>query len=322
MTTQHAVTQRTVMQRAAVRFGVVAAAVITLLTFTPAAVTASTPQSIPSGVATTSRTAQVTVLTPVVTPWASDSATHTLRIRVSNVKKPVTVTVARANTVAHTFPVVTGTRTLTWAVPETLPAGRWQVRATTGNVTVARANVTVAGRWALLVPPRRVAYPACSSITWAYDTSGEPADVTNMRRDIVTALERLTDVTGLTFTAVKPDRSPTLTFSWRAMGNPGPGGVGGMSYVTSDGVMTAVASRVTLNSESDWVRRPGFGSDSAGVPARGALLLHELGHAFGLGHVRDATQLLHPVAGPGSPTGFAAGDRAGFAWLYQPQRCA
>jgi hypothetical protein len=54
---------------------------------------------------------------------------------------------------------------------------------------------------------------------------------------------------------------------------------------------------------------PGFGPDS-----RGALLLHELGHAVGLGHVDDPTQIMNPVS-TGAPGVYASGDLAGLKIL-------
>ena len=43
----------------------------------------------------------------------------------------------------------------------------------------------------------------------------------------------------------------------------------------------------------------------------GAVLLHELGHAVGVDHVSNGTQLMNSVASQGGPTTYAAGDLAG-----------
>jgi hypothetical protein len=43
----------------------------------------------------------------------------------------------------------------------------------------------------------------------------------------------------------------------------------------------------------------------------GAVLLHELGHAVGLDHVSNATQLMNAVASPGGPTTYGTGDLTG-----------
>ena len=52
----------------------------------------------------------------------------------------------------------------------------------------------------------------------------------------------------------------------------------------------------------------------------GEVLLHELAHAVGLGHVLDPTQVMYPQA-TNSESEFGAGDRAGLAALGAPAGC-
>jgi hypothetical protein len=60
----------------------------------------------------------------------------------------------------------------------------------------------------------------------------------------------------------------------------------------------------------------GFGAGTTD----GEVLLHELAHAVGLGHVLDATQVMYPQT-TSSESQFGAGDRAGLAALGAPAGC-
>ena len=61
---------------------------------------------------------------------------------------------------------------------------------------------------------------------------------------------------------------------------------------------------------------PGFGPGTTD----GEVLLHELAHAVGLGHVLDPTQVMYPQT-TSSESVFGAGDRAGLAALGAPAGC-
>ena len=53
----------------------------------------------------------------------------------------------------------------------------------------------------------------------------------------------------------------------------------------------------------------------------GPVLLHELAHAVGVGHVSDPTQVMNAVASPGGPTTYGAGDLAGLWQVGAAQGC-
>lgn len=57
-----------------------------------------------------------------------------------------------------------------------------------------------------------------------------------------------------------------------------------------------------------------------GPGTRGALLLHEAGHAMGLDHLDDPTQIMHPHIGEG-PGHLGAGDLAGLAQVGRNGGC-
>jgi len=63
--------------------------------------------------------------------------------------------------------------------------------------------------------------------------------------------------------------------------------------------------------------RPGFGPGAR----RGNVLLHELGHVVGLGHVSNVRLLMNPATTSYTPNGFAAGDLAGLARVGRPAGC-
>ena len=53
----------------------------------------------------------------------------------------------------------------------------------------------------------------------------------------------------------------------------------------------------------------------------GPVLLHELGHAVGLDHVNNATQLMNAVASSAGPTTYGAGDLTGLWQLGAAAGC-
>lgn len=56
--------------------------------------------------------------------------------------------------------------------------------------------------------------------------------------------------------------------------------------------------------------------DSQGAAVAQAVVMHEIGHLVGLGHVDDASQVMFPGGGGAQEvTDFEAGDRAGLALL-------
>jgi hypothetical protein len=63
--------------------------------------------------------------------------------------------------------------------------------------------------------------------------------------------------------------------------------------------------------------KAGFGT---GV-RRGNLLLHELGHVVGLGHMNNRAVLMNPTVTSRTPNGYATGDRAGLAKVGRPAGC-
>ena len=74
---------------------------------------------------------------------------------------------------------------------------------------------------------------------------------------------------------------------------------------------------VVLDTPQALKMKSGFGT---GV-RRTNLLMHELGHAVGLQHVSDTHQLMYPTLRSGTPSGYAAGDKAGLSRVGRNAGC-
>lgn len=121
---------------------------------------------------------------------------------------------------------------------------------------------------------------------------------------------------------VDQSRAKTRT---NLMSNSGSGygsGVGGWmmrAWTDSDGDWHAAIGRgfVVLNSGHNNLYKSGYGSGMT----RGALLLHEIGHATGLGHVGTTRELMYPTMIDRSVTVYKEGDRAGLKKVGRPLGC-
>jgi hypothetical protein len=109
------------------------------------------------------------------------------------------------------------------------------------------------------------------------------------------------------------------------MSNSGGGygsGVGGWmmrGWTDSDGHWHAAIGRgfVVINSAQNSLYKPGYGSGMT----RGALLLHELGHAMGLGHVGTTREIMYPTMLDRSFSMYKSGDRTGLKKVGRPLGC-
>lgn len=103
----------------------------------------------------------------------------------------------------------------------------------------------------------------------------------------------------------------------------GQGGTSSSSWSIPSATGTTYASAITRGfvvfDTPDLLRllKPGFGTGAR----RGNVLLHELAHTTGLGHVNNTQLLMNPAVNASTPNGFAAGDAAGLAALGSRGGC-
>lgn len=158
------------------------------------------------------------------------------------------------------------------------------------------------------------------------------------RADLAEALRRLTEASGLQFVSdgdtdelPSADRAPyqperygerwaPLLIGWVPAGSSDLGLGDGTQGVS---VSVALPGREAPHLVSGQVVLDATNRVAAGFgpgTTDGEVLLHELAHAIGLGHVLDATQVMYPQT-TSSESQFGAGDRAGLAALGAPAGC-
>lgn len=176
-----------------------------------------------------------------------------------------------------------------------------------------------------------VAYDPCRPVHYVIRPDGAPA---GGEEAITAAVARVSEVTGLQFVydggtdepttldreIFQPDRygdrwAPVL-IAWESdVQNPALAGEivgeGGSTAVSlGDGPQVLVTGTVSL----DAGQFPQILDRRHGMAIARAVILHELGHLVGLGHVEDDQQLMYPQT-HGDVLDFAAGDLTGLAAL-------
>lgn len=167
-----------------------------------------------------------------------------------------------------------------------------------------------------------VRYEVCKTLTWSVDGSEAEKALTR------SAMAELTAASGLSFKEVpwdgfRPliDRLPSeldhpmnLVVRWTDVSE-APDLAGDVAGVTETrSWMNGSRTRHWISFAAVAIER-----DSRTAPQRSGgntvwpILLHELGHAVGLSHVEDQSQLMFPSTWPGTADQYQSGDRAGLA---------
>lgn len=153
-------------------------------------------------------------------------------------------------------------------------------------------------------------FDRCRPLVVTYDPAGAPyaadADVAIAVQQLAHAMRRPVELV-----ATVPAGAQDIPVRWVATLGDVPGGeVLGQAHTVSAGGVITEAS-VTL--AADGRLAPGHGLDSWG-----SVMLHELAHAVGLGHVNDPGEVMNPVHQPDRPAAWGDGDLAGLAHLGGP----
>ena len=207
-----------------------------------------------------------------------------------------------------------------------------------GEVRAVRTDATAAQGWGPTYVDehgRPARWDPCTPIRYVVQTRWAPE---HGRRDLADALGRITAASGLRFVdegdtdevpsrarpAYQPERYgerwAPLLIGWVPPGATDVGlggGVQGVSLsvaVANEGGPSLVSGQVALDAEHRLAS--GFGPGTTD----GEVLLHELAHAVGLGHVQDPTQVMYPQT-TNSESAFGAGDRKGLAAVGAPAGC-
>jgi len=182
------------------------------------------------------------------------------------------------------------------------------------------------GPYAFLFTPINgapVRWNPCLPLRYEVNFAGAQASA---RSDLSGAIAQVAAATGINFQQVRETTGTTADpdvdalIAWESPAQQpeftgGAIGLGGASYYTAGPVNDPQLVHGVVEIDSAFAFTAGFG----GPNSLGTVLLHELGHMVGLGHVADPTQVMYPIASTRSDYG--PGDLEGLWYVGTPQGC-
>jgi hypothetical protein len=186
-----------------------------------------------------------------------------------------------------------------------------------------------------------VRWDPCEPITYAINPSGASIDV---RPDVREAIRRVSDATGIRFRPTGTTREGFLHAFLRMRFRGVFGGAEVILFWVDHSEYVSIIQRIGVLRPSIALGKPFAGlyqhrdqyfgglilidADAVSVPgfafprAHGLVLLHELGHVMGLGHVKDRDQLMYSGRQPNTRLhGYGDGDREGLRHLGVDAGC-
>jgi hypothetical protein len=173
-------------------------------------------------------------------------------------------------------------------------------------------------------PGNPIKWAPCAPVHWVFNPAHAPA---NGLRAVQNAVARVSATTGLTFSYDGTVAStPTSSYLTAAPGRPL---LIGWSTASESTLLAGQPANLVGMTQSTWARdNAGAFNITSGViafstqvvaPTSGAnswytFALHELGHAVGLAHTSDGTQIMHPSV-PATRADYGSGDLAGLRRL-------
>ncbi len=158
---------------------------------------------------------------------------------------------------------------------------------------------------------RPLGWPRCSALTVSINATDAPG---TWRSDTSAAINMLSAATGLRIRTVTAGGA-NIAIAWSStLTQSGTSGADKLGVTHSEFQSSPVGSRIRAANIQIASRLNGGAGPNGELP----VLLHELGHAVGLGHY-GGTEVMNPV-----DRGYSAyqpGDLAGLDQLYQPRSC-